>query len=547
MIVSAPPLTGEPLVKNMASQQSFSLRWNDYSSHIARAFESLRYEEDLVDVTLYCEGRRIRAHKMVLSACSSYFKDIFKENPSQHPIIIFKNVKYSDLVSLVEFMYQGEVVVLQESLPSFLHTAELLSVRGLADTCDTIEQHLHSTISDQPTSSLAQQILQTQSRNMNNATITTEPVYFTLPSNSTIVPQIKIESQPPASQQLINKILLKSSNDITAALGNTIVPQAQQQQQQQQTHSQAHLQQPQPSTTATQQQQQPQLQTQTTIREQQQPNLVLKASHSVTMPTLGQPIVAHGSASQPDQNKQQSATALQDLVESVISMPRPVKIERVSKQKDTSTLPTTTAATKQATSTAAVEIKPSTSYTSLSTTTNTANQAANSGMDMYEQVPQSHETSYTANTGNGEVKLHISEFINVGESMATTSGGDSSTYTHPEGFELVNENIPNRSEPDETIEPSSFEMEIVDMDVAGIFPDEGSTTKETTNPADDSSTAKTLDKKYKCKVCGKGFVTCKSLNMHLHIHSGRTKCGICGAVLSRTANLKRHMKLKHEP
>ncbi|EAU77826.1 AGAP012669-PA [Anopheles gambiae str. PEST] len=168
-------------------------------------------------------------------------------------------------------------------------------------------------------------------------------------------------------------------------------------------------------------------------------------------------------------------------------------------------------------------------------------------MDMYEQVPQSHETSYTANTGNGEVKLHISEFINVGESMATTSGGDSSTYTHPEGFELVNENIPNRSEPDETIEPSSFEMEIVDMDVAGIFPDEGSTTKETTNPADDSSTAKTLDKKYKCKVCGKGFVTCKSLNMHLHIHSGRTKCGICGAVLSRTANLKRHMKLKHEP
>uniref|UniRef100_A0A182JSM2 BTB domain-containing protein n=1 Tax=Anopheles christyi TaxID=43041 RepID=A0A182JSM2_9DIPT len=511
----------------MASQQSFSLRWNDYSSHIARAFESLRYEEDLVDVTLYCEGRRIRAHKMVLSACSSYFKDIFKENPSQHPIIIFKNVKYSDLVSLVEFMYQGEVVVLQESLPTFLHTAELLSVRGLADTCDSIEQHLHNTMSDQPTSSLAQHILQTQSRNMNNATITTEPVYFTLPSNSTIVPQIKIEPQTTASQQLINKILLKSSNDLTTSLGNSIVAQAQQQQ----THTQTHLQ-PQPSTTITQQQ----TQLQTTIREQQQPTLLLKSSQdSITVPSLGQPITSHVAASQPDQNKQ-SAAALQDLVDSVISTPRPVKIERVAKPKDA---PTTN---KQGTSAATVEIKASTSYTSLETT-NTPNQP-NNGLEMYGQVSQNHDTTtYTTNTGNGEVKLHISEFINVGEGMAATSG-ESGTFAHPETFELVNENIPTRSDSDENIESSSFEMEIVDMDVTGIFPDEGTSVKE--SPTDDGTT-KTQDKKYKCKVCGRGFVTCKSLNMHLHIHSGRTKCGICGAVLSRTANLKRHMKLKHEP
>lgn len=38
----------------------------------------LRSDEELVDVTLSCEGKRIRAHKMLLSACSTYFRDLFK-------------------------------------------------------------------------------------------------------------------------------------------------------------------------------------------------------------------------------------------------------------------------------------------------------------------------------------------------------------------------------------------------------------------------------------------------------------------------------------
>ncbi|KAK7788822.1 hypothetical protein R5R35_012821 [Gryllus longicercus] len=117
----------------MGSSQQFSLRWNNYLSHITGAFDSLRSDEDLVDVTLSCEGKRIRAHKMLLSACSTYFRDLFKENPCQHPVIIFRNVKFEDLVALIDFMYQGEVNVVQEQLASFLTTAELLAVQGLSE------------------------------------------------------------------------------------------------------------------------------------------------------------------------------------------------------------------------------------------------------------------------------------------------------------------------------------------------------------------------------------------------------------------------------
>ncbi|XP_059617173.1 transcription factor GAGA isoform X3 [Phlebotomus argentipes] len=116
-----------------ATTQQFFLRWNNYVNHLTYAFDSLRTQEDLVDVTLSCEGRKIRAHKVILSACSTYFREVFQENPCQHPVIVFKNVRFEDLSSIIEFIYQGEVNVVQESLPSFLHTAELLSVQGLTE------------------------------------------------------------------------------------------------------------------------------------------------------------------------------------------------------------------------------------------------------------------------------------------------------------------------------------------------------------------------------------------------------------------------------
>lgn len=117
----------------MSSNQQFSLKWTNYTNHITNAFDSLRSKEDFCDVTLCCEGRKIRAHKVLLSACSSYFKEIFKDNPCQHPVIIFKNVKYDDLLSIVVYMYQGEVNIEQESLSTFLHTAEMLSIQGLTE------------------------------------------------------------------------------------------------------------------------------------------------------------------------------------------------------------------------------------------------------------------------------------------------------------------------------------------------------------------------------------------------------------------------------
>lgn len=113
----------------MADQ--FCLRWNNFQSNIVSALDSLKCSEDLVDVTLTCEGKNIKAHKVILSACSPYFRNVFKENPCQHPVIILKDVSSDDIVSLLSYMYQGEVFIEESKLSSFLHTAALLQVKGL--------------------------------------------------------------------------------------------------------------------------------------------------------------------------------------------------------------------------------------------------------------------------------------------------------------------------------------------------------------------------------------------------------------------------------
>merc|ERR1711892_203033 len=116
----------------MGDTEKFCLRWNDFESNISAAFCELREDKDFFDVTLACDDDQMQAHKVILSACSPFFRSILRRNKHEHPLLYLKGVKYTDLVSVLNFMYQGEVNVAQEELNSFLAVAEDLQVRGLS-------------------------------------------------------------------------------------------------------------------------------------------------------------------------------------------------------------------------------------------------------------------------------------------------------------------------------------------------------------------------------------------------------------------------------
>ena len=111
--------------------EKFCLRWNDFESNISLAFRELRDDNEFFDVTLACDDEQIQSHKMILSACSPFFRNILRRNPHQHPLLYLKGVKYTDLQAVLNFMYHGEVSIAQEELNSFLAVAEDLKVKGL--------------------------------------------------------------------------------------------------------------------------------------------------------------------------------------------------------------------------------------------------------------------------------------------------------------------------------------------------------------------------------------------------------------------------------
>ncbi|KAK4290794.1 hypothetical protein Pmani_036334 [Petrolisthes manimaculis] len=115
-----------------AAADHFCLRWNNYQTNMTAVFDQLLQEEVFVDVTLSCEGgQQLRAHKVVLAACSPYFQAVLQNNPCKHPIVILpRDVAFADLRAIIEFVYRGEIDVAQEQINSLLAAADTLKIKG---------------------------------------------------------------------------------------------------------------------------------------------------------------------------------------------------------------------------------------------------------------------------------------------------------------------------------------------------------------------------------------------------------------------------------
>ena len=120
-----------------AEQQSgmadkFLFKWNNFQSSVARSFGVLRAEEDLFDVTLVSEDQvAVSAHKLILSASSSFFKSILKKNVHSHPLIYLSEIHSSNLQRVLDYMYEGEVQLMEDQVESFLMVSNKLRIDGM--------------------------------------------------------------------------------------------------------------------------------------------------------------------------------------------------------------------------------------------------------------------------------------------------------------------------------------------------------------------------------------------------------------------------------
>lgn len=121
--------------REMATAQGFCLKSNNHSSHLVHQFARLYKDQSMVDCTISCQGGVLKCHKLVLSSCSPYFSNIFESftNPYQYPVVVIKDMTFSNLKVIIDFMYKGEVTIPQSILNSVIETAKELQVTGLCD------------------------------------------------------------------------------------------------------------------------------------------------------------------------------------------------------------------------------------------------------------------------------------------------------------------------------------------------------------------------------------------------------------------------------
>ena len=110
---------------------NYNLTWKTFSKHLTETVQEMFEDKSFANVTLVCDGQRqLKAHKFVLSACSSVFKSILQYNSAEsNPLIILRGIRYEDMEAILQFMYQGETCVSKDRIKDFMKTAEELEVK----------------------------------------------------------------------------------------------------------------------------------------------------------------------------------------------------------------------------------------------------------------------------------------------------------------------------------------------------------------------------------------------------------------------------------
>ena len=117
----------------------FNLSWNDFQTNVLRSFSNLRKDTALCDVTLVTEDQKlVRAHRIALSTCSEFFKNIFQNSlsNSSHLMLYLSDLSSQDLNTILDYIYLGEARIYQDGLENFLNLAQKLKLEGLQQSED---------------------------------------------------------------------------------------------------------------------------------------------------------------------------------------------------------------------------------------------------------------------------------------------------------------------------------------------------------------------------------------------------------------------------
>ena len=119
------------------------LYWHNYSDHLKEILYNLRKSQVLTDVTLVCDDRKqIKAHKIVLNACSTVFRNIIESLPESSPVIYLRGIQHQEIESILDFMYLGVATFYQERMDEFLNVAQNLGIKEISNGMGILDDRI---------------------------------------------------------------------------------------------------------------------------------------------------------------------------------------------------------------------------------------------------------------------------------------------------------------------------------------------------------------------------------------------------------------------
>ena len=114
--------------------EKYNFNWRSYAVQIQDMFKDLYHQGTYSDVTLISDDQiEFKAHRIVLSACSSVFKKIIDNNPSQHPLIYLRGIESYEIESILQFMYLGEGRLSYNRMGEFIKVVKDLKVKEISN------------------------------------------------------------------------------------------------------------------------------------------------------------------------------------------------------------------------------------------------------------------------------------------------------------------------------------------------------------------------------------------------------------------------------
>ncbi len=114
--------------------EDYNLTWKQHGEEAFKAFVDIRADQNYIDVVIFCDNEKLKAHRVILAACSSYFERLFNAVAEEHSkctVVALTGMDPHLLALALDFMYSGKVTVPSDNLQAFMSLAELLEIRGL--------------------------------------------------------------------------------------------------------------------------------------------------------------------------------------------------------------------------------------------------------------------------------------------------------------------------------------------------------------------------------------------------------------------------------